>query len=59
MRFQFGPLPSPAPSLPSPSPLGPLVEASLELPLEEPSEASELLPDPEQPHDPAQDPSPL
>ena len=47
----------PSASLPSPSPLGPLVEASLELPLE-PSESSELLPDHAEPPDtPAQNPS--
>ena len=41
-----------APSLPSPSPLAPLVETSREQPLDpEPSESSELLPDP--PEEPA------
>ena len=45
-----------APSLPSPSPLAPLVETSREQPLDpEPSESSELLPDPpEEPTDLAQ-----
>ena len=47
-----------APSLPSPSPLAPLVETSREQPLDpEPSESSELLPDhPEEPTDLAQNP---